>query len=104
VQVGGGVLPAADGVAVRQVALHSRLPPDALSSPPILRPNSYCTLGGESWGGQVARLAGVGRERGESTPPLSTNVGSELTNIGSELKGGVTYLLKNRSYMYKTDG
>ncbi len=51
VKVGGGVLPAADGVAVRQVASHSRLPPGALPLPPILRPNSYFTLGGESWGG-----------------------------------------------------
>jgi hypothetical protein len=44
--------------------------------------------GGESWGGRVrlvARLAGVGRGRGESAPPLSTNVDTELTNVDTEL-------------------
>ncbi len=34
-QRGGGSLPAADGMAVRQVASPSRLPPGALPSPPI---------------------------------------------------------------------
>ncbi len=38
------------------------------------------------WGARSARLAGVGRGRGESTPPLSTNIDSELlTNVDSEL-------------------
>ncbi len=41
---GGGHLPAANGVVVRQVVLHCQLPPETLPSPPISRPNLYCTL------------------------------------------------------------
>jgi hypothetical protein len=87
---GGSSLLAADGVAVRQVALHCQLPLEALLSPPILCP---------SWGEwmRVARLAGVGKGRGESAPPASINVDSEQlvssTSTGNGSKG--TPLLYN---------
>jgi hypothetical protein len=81
---GGGSLPAADGVAVKQVVLHCRHPPGGLPLPPITHPNTYFTLqegraGGR--GGLVARLEGVRRGRGEGAPPLSTNVDSELNPV-----------------------
>jgi hypothetical protein len=42
-------------------------------------PSSYCILYREERArGKVARLAGVGRRRGESTPPLSTSLDGKL--------------------------
>jgi hypothetical protein len=65
---GSGSLPAADGVAVRQGVLHCQLPPEALQSSPIFAPTHTAPSGGRrelGRGGRVAKLVGVGRDRGE---------------------------------------
>ncbi len=89
---GGSGLPAAGGVAVKQLVFdHCRLPPEALPSPPIFAPTRTAHSRGK---GEGCRLAGVGRgKRGESTSPLATNVDSELILLCI----GLFYLLHTES-------
>jgi hypothetical protein len=66
-QRGGGSLPAADGMVVRQVSCHCQLPPEALSSHLIFVPTSTAPSRGRGdLGGGLLDWFGVGRgNRGE---------------------------------------